>query len=92
MPLSDNTSLRAVRRPGSGVTLNEGCPIPGEDRGEEHIFSFDRVFGPAASQDLIFHEVSEFVQSALDGFNVCLFSYGQTVIHLHELCTCYADK
>lgn len=23
-------------------------------------------------------EVSEFVQSALDGFNVCLFSYGQT--------------
>ena len=23
-------------------------------------------------------EVSDFVQSALDGFNVCLFSYGQT--------------
>lgn len=26
----------------------------------------------------MFAEVSEFVQSALDGFNVCLFSYGQT--------------
>jgi len=29
-------------------------------------------------QELVFEEVSEFVQSALDGFNVCLFSYGQT--------------
>ena len=29
-------------------------------------------------QDNVFDEVSEFVQSALDGFHVCLFSYGQT--------------
>ena len=26
----------------------------------------------------MFEEVNEFVQSSLDGYNVCLFSYGQT--------------
>eukprot|EP00981_Chlorochromonas_danica_P007173 scaffold1594_cov171-Ochromonas_danica.AAC.8 len=41
-------------------------------------FTFDKVFGPSTSQDSIFDEVSEFVQSALDGYQVCLFSYGQT--------------
>lgn len=42
------------------------------------LFSVDRVFPQSASQGQVFTEVSEFVQSALDGYNVCLFSYGQT--------------
>lgn len=41
-------------------------------------FAFDKVFDPAAGQDDVFREVAEFVQSALDGYHVCLFSYGQT--------------
>jgi kinesin family protein C1 len=41
-------------------------------------FTFDRVFGPVSSQEAVFIEVAEFVQSALDGYNVTLFSYGQT--------------
>lgn len=45
---------------------------------KEHIFSFDRVFKPQFSQAAIFDEVSDVVQSALDGYKVCLFSYGQT--------------
>ncbi|KAJ8613823.1 hypothetical protein CTAYLR_004909 [Chrysophaeum taylorii] len=45
---------------------------------EPQHFAFDRVFGPATGQDEIFREVGEFVQSALDGYQVCLFSYGQT--------------
>ncbi|KAL7434942.1 hypothetical protein ACHAXH_006726, partial [Discostella pseudostelligera] len=45
---------------------------------QRHKFAFDRVFAPSAGQEDVFAEVSELVQSALDGYNVCLFSYGQT--------------
>ncbi|KAL3674980.1 hypothetical protein V7S43_000905 [Phytophthora oleae] len=41
-------------------------------------FTFDKVFAPSAGQDAVFEQVSEFVQSSLDGYHVCLFSYGQT--------------
>jgi hypothetical protein len=39
--------------------------------GKEHAFSFDHVFGPAASQANVFAQVADVVQSALDGYNVC---------------------
>lgn len=58
---------------------------PVSDREEEQAFTFDKTFGPSASQDRIFSDVSELVQSALDGYNVCLFSYGQTGSGAHCL-------
>lgn len=37
-------------------------------------FEFDTVLGPTADQGDVFAEVQHLVQSALDGYNVCIFS------------------
>ncbi|KAL2349023.1 hypothetical protein Fmac_003023 [Flemingia macrophylla] len=41
-------------------------------------FEFDRVYGPHVGQAELFNDVQPMVQSALDGYNISLFAYGQT--------------
>jgi len=52
--------------------------ITNNEQNVKDVFSVDHIFPPSDSQEQVFTEVSDFVQSALDGYNVCLFSYGQT--------------
>lgn len=50
--------------------------VPSEK--ERKNFKFDHVFGPADDQEAVFAESLPVVRSVMDGFNVCIFAYGQT--------------
>ncbi|KAF8242118.1 kinesin-domain-containing protein [Wilcoxina mikolae CBS 423.85] len=50
----------------------------GKEHTKTHTFVFDKVFSPKHQNVDVFEEISQLVQSALDGYNVCIFCYGQT--------------
>ncbi len=62
---------------------------PMKDRGglsqrrKKWSFGFDNVFDPSHSQEDLWEATEPLVQCAIDGFNVTLFAYGQTVSLLH---------
>jgi kinesin family protein C1 len=58
------------------ILVRENWGTPKE--GRALCFSFARIFAPASTQADVFEEVCEVVQSAMDGYNVCIFAYGQT--------------
>lgn len=61
------------------ITQNiSGMPSDAEVPNKVHSFAFDKVYNPKSTNEQIFEDVSQLVQSALDGYNVCIFAYGQT--------------
>ncbi|RYP05861.1 hypothetical protein DL765_009702 [Monosporascus sp. GIB2] len=41
-------------------------------------FNFERIFDPSCTNEDVFDEISQLVQSVMDGKKVCIFCYGQT--------------
>ncbi|XVE83041.1 hypothetical protein DITRI_Ditri16bG0055000 [Diplodiscus trichospermus] len=48
------------------------------DGSTKKTFKFDRVYTPKDNQVNVFADASPLVTSVLDGYNVCIFAYGQT--------------
>ncbi|XP_058779935.1 kinesin-like protein KIN-14N [Vicia villosa] len=71
-----NTEGKIISYPTSMEASGRGVELA--QNGQKHSFTFDRVFAPDASQQEVFTEISQLVQSALDGYKVCIFAYGQT--------------
>lgn len=51
--------------------------IIGSDSSKKQ-FKFDHIFRPEDNQEAVFAQTLPLVVSVLDGFNVCIFAYGQT--------------
>lgn len=47
-------------------------------RREGGLQTYDSVFAPNATQEQVFEDTRKLVQSAIDGYNVCIFAYGAT--------------
>ncbi|XP_054777584.1 kinesin-like protein KIN-14C [Prosopis cineraria] len=65
-----------VSYPTSTEALGRGIELV--QSGQKYPFTFDKVFNHEATQQDVFTEISQLVQSALDGYKVCIFAYGQT--------------
>ncbi|CAN6581956.1 unnamed protein product [Malus baccata var. baccata] len=58
-------------------SLDSGLQVICSDSSKKQ-FKFDHVFGPEGNQEAVFAQTKPIVSSVLDGYNVCIFAYGQT--------------
>ncbi|KAK7252230.1 hypothetical protein RIF29_36041 [Crotalaria pallida] len=76
LPEDSTGSDMVVSYPTSAEALGRGIELV--QNGQKYPFTFDKVFDHETSQQDVFVEISQLVQSALDGYKVCIFAYGQT--------------
>jgi kinesin family protein C2/C3 len=90
LSLQGNIQVFCRIRPMSFTEIQKGCKSVVEALSETELgcfdartnawksFGFDRVWGPDQSQQSIFQDVEPIALSVVDGFNACIFAYGQT--------------
>ena len=90
LSLQGNIQVFCRVRPMSVKEIQNGCKTTVECLSETELgcfdvrtnqwksFAFDRVWGPDQSQQDIFQDVEPIALSVVDGFNACIFAYGQT--------------
>ncbi|XP_041527932.1 kinesin-like protein KIFC2 isoform X2 [Microtus oregoni] len=85
LELKGNIRVLCRLRPAEGIPSSLVSVEPGQGgtittcyRGRQHRFRLDWVFPPDASQEEVFRQLEPAVLSCLQGYSVCIFTYGQT--------------
>nr|CAC13957.1 KIFC2 protein [Rattus norvegicus] len=85
LELKGNIRVLCRLRPAEGKPSSLVSVEPGQGgsittcyRGRQHCFRLDWVFPQDASQEEVFRQLEPAVLSCLQGYSVCVFTYGQT--------------
>lgn len=77
LELGDCRSVKAVDSMTLEVDTGKSSSLKYPGDNDVRRFTFDSIFNPASQQD-VFQDCRELLQSAFDGYNVTIFAYGQT--------------
>lgn len=69
-------TLPVAVRPAEAVSIPDELTISLNWKDKKREFSYDAVFAPGTSQEKVFEDTKHLMQSAVDGYNVCIFAYG----------------
>jgi len=59
------------------VDSHDGEIVHVKNKGKMVHFELDKVFSPTSTQEDVFEACRDIITSAIDGYNVCIFAYGQ---------------
>ena len=90
LQLQGNIQVCARIRPMSDEESQRGCHEVAQSLGETEVgcfdertqkwksYAFDKVWGPETSNREVFQDVEPLALSVIEGYNACIFAYGQT--------------